>query len=137
MTGPIRVLVMEAGDRQPALTQGVRRVIQALRVEIVDEMEAADAIVVIRTGVSESAAFQIAHNAFGGQRLPMFFAQWKHAPALRAEWHELGRLCRIGQGKFERPEQVRASLAAFLGYIDGVSRRREKRMIRMMEQLVA
>jgi hypothetical protein len=137
MTAPVRVFVVEAGDRQPALTHGVRRVIEALDVEIVEQVEAAGAMVVIRTGVSESAAFQIAHNAFGGPRLPMFFALWKQAPAAPPEWRELGRLCRIGQGKFDRPQQVRGSLAMFLGHIDGASRRREKRMIRLMEQLVA
>lgn len=137
MTGPIRVYVMQAGDRHPALTLGVRRVIEALDVEIVDEAEAADAMVVIRTGASESAAFEVAHNASGGHRLPMFFAVWKHAPVTPAESQELGRLCRIGQGTFERPEQIRPSLSAFLGHIDGASRRREKRMIRLMEQLVA
>jgi len=137
MSGPLRVYVVEAGDGQPALTQGIRLVIEALDAEVVDQVDSGDAMVVIRTGVSESAAFEVAHNAFGGPRLPMFFAIWKHAPAAPAVWHEADRLCRTGYAKFERAEQVRTKLAAFLGHIGGSNRRREQRMIRLMEQLVA
>lgn len=136
MTGPLRVYVVEAGDGQPALTQGVRQVIDGLDAEVVGHLEAADAIVVIRTAASESAAFEVAHNAFGGPRLPMFFALWKHAPAAPCVRHEVDRLCRTGYAKFERAEQVRTKLAAFLGHIGGANRRREQRMIRLMEQLV-
>ena len=137
MTDRLGVFVVEAGDRHASLTRGIRQLIGALGAEAVDRLDAADALVVLRTGTSESAAFEIARNAFGGSRLPMFFALWKHAPEPPDVWREVDRLCRTGYAKFERVEQVRAKLAAFLGRIDGASRRRERQMIRLMEQLVA
>ena len=34
----------------------------------------ADAMIIIRTNLSESGAFEVAYNVFGGKKIPMFFA---------------------------------------------------------------
>jgi hypothetical protein len=41
------------------------------RLELLNQ---AEAVVVIRTGISESGAFELAYNIFGGNRVPVFFA---------------------------------------------------------------
>ena len=40
----------------------------------------ADAFINIRTGMSESTAFEIACNLLGDNPIPMFFAVWRNAP---------------------------------------------------------
>src|SRR5262249_30208791 len=39
-----------------------------------DLLNQADVMIVIRTGLSESGAFEVAYNIFGGKRVPVFFA---------------------------------------------------------------
>jgi carbamoyl-phosphate synthase large subunit len=40
----------------------------------------ADAMLIVRTCLSESGAFEVAYNIFGGKRIPMFFAIWSGSP---------------------------------------------------------
>ena len=47
---------------------------------IIRLLNQADVMVVIRTGLSESGAFELAYNIFGGRRVPVFFAIWKNTP---------------------------------------------------------
>ena len=47
------------------------------RLQLIDQ---ADAIVVIRTGLSESTAFELAYSMFGRPPAPIFFAIWDQAP---------------------------------------------------------
>jgi carbamoyl-phosphate synthase large subunit len=73
-----------------------------------------DVMIVIRTGLSESGAFEVAYNVFGGRRVPMFFAVWQNAPIKTTLLRELDEFCQAEYRVFEHPEELRASLAAFL-----------------------
>jgi carbamoyl-phosphate synthase large subunit len=100
-------------------------------------LTSADAMLIVRTGPSESAAFEIAYNVFGGPRVPMFFALWWHAPAHATMLRELDQVESAESAVFVRADELRAKLEAFLERAAEESRQRERRMIRMMERLVA
>ena len=123
--------------RERTLIQNVLQILDSLDVELVDRLDSADAMVIIRSGVSESAAFDAAYNVFAGPRVPMFLASWKHAHSQAAVWRDLDRVCRTEYALFDRPDELRRPLAAFLEHVAGESRRRDRRMMRMMEHLVA
>jgi len=44
-----------------------------------DLLDRADLMIVIRTGLSESTAFEVAYNIFGSKGVPVFFAIWDQA----------------------------------------------------------
>ena len=74
------------------------------------QISQADAIVVIRTGLSESTAFELAYNIFGGPAVPIFFAIWHQAPLKTSLLQDLQeivsvRLCNV----FEPGRACRAS----------------------------
>jgi hypothetical protein len=73
----------------------------------------ADAMVVIRTGLSESGAFEVAYNIFGGSRAPVFLAIWKNAPIETTLLRELDELVPIRYVTFADPLELRASLLEF------------------------
>jgi hypothetical protein len=79
-------------------------------------------MLVVRTGPSESAAFETAYNVFGGPRVPMLFALWKHAPAQAAMLRELEQIGRAESEMFSRAEELRVRLEAFLGHAAEESR---------------
>jgi carbamoyl-phosphate synthase large subunit len=73
----------------------------------------ADAVVVIRTGLSESGAFELAYNIFGGRRVPVFFAIWKNTPIETTLLRELEDLVPIRYVFFGDPIELRAPLQEF------------------------
>jgi carbamoyl-phosphate synthase large subunit len=77
-------------------------------------LQAADAMVFIRTSLSESGAFEAAYNVYAGRRVPMFFAIWKHAPIKTTLLRDLDEFCTAEYVTFETPEELRSSLARFL-----------------------
>jgi carbamoyl-phosphate synthase large subunit len=77
-------------------------------------LQAADAIVFIRTSLSESGAFEAAYNVYGGPRVPMFFAVWKHAPIKTTLLRDLDEFCTAEYVTFETPEELRLSLISFM-----------------------
>lgn len=77
-------------------------------------LRAADAMVFIRTGLSESGAFEAAYNVYGGRRVPMFFAVWKHAPIKTTLLRDLDEFCTTEYVTFENPEELRLSLSSFM-----------------------
>jgi carbamoyl-phosphate synthase large subunit len=56
-------------------------------------LQSAEAMVFIRTSLSESGAFEAAYNVYGGPRVPMFFAIWKHAPIKTTLLRDLDEFC--------------------------------------------
>lgn len=77
-------------------------------------LQAADAMVFIRTSLSESGAFEAAYNVYGGPRVPMFFAIWKHAPIKTTLLRDLDEFCTTEYVTFENPEELRPRLMTFL-----------------------
>ena len=77
-------------------------------------MRNADAFINIRTAMSESTAFEVAYNIFGGENIPMLFAVWRHAPiktTLIRELHDLGHVTYV---EFDKPRDLRRPLWNFL-----------------------
>jgi hypothetical protein len=152
LEAPLRVFVTEgspeSGERGHAAVREIREILESLGAEVVrgpedaglpvrlGMLDSADAMLIVRTGPSESAAFEIAYNVFGGPRVPMFFALWKHAAASGSVL-ELEQVRPAESAAFGRAEELRGKLKAFLKRAAEESRNRERRMIRMMERLVA
>ena len=149
---PIRVFVAELCSRSPrerAISQSVLDLLVSLGAEVVTGTEterqvgslsarlalldSADAIVVVRTGRNEAAAFEAGYNLLGGTKAPLFLADWKQAREHSERWQELG----AEYGTFREVDELREPLAAFLGKIAERHRRRDRRMLRLMEELVA
>jgi hypothetical protein len=126
---PVRVFVTEgspeSGERGKAAVREILDILGSLGADVVAGPESAalpvrlgmlnsaDAMLVVRTGLSESAAFEIAYNLFGGPRVPMFFALWKHAAGPSA-MRELEQIAPAESATFGRGEELRGKLEAFL-----------------------
>ena len=87
---------------------------QNFRLVRLSMLAAADAMIVIRTSLSESGAFEAAYNVFGGRQVPMFFAVWKNAPIKTTLLRELDEFCEAEYVTFEHPEELREPLTRFL-----------------------
>ena len=80
----------------------------------------ADAFINIRTGLSESTAFEIAYNLFGGNPIPMFFAIWRNTPiktTLIRDLHDMGDVTYV---EFDKPRELRRPLWTFLKHVCGL-----------------
>ena len=77
------------------------------------QLRRADALLYIRTAMSESGAFEVCYNVFAEPRAPMFFAVWKHAPIKTTLLRDLGEVCDVTYREFEDPEELRADLELF------------------------
>lgn len=75
-------------------------------------LDRADAMLVIRTGLSESGAFEIAYNAYG-RKIPLFFAVWSGAPIKTTLLQELEHVCPAQYVTFADAAELRAPLTAF------------------------
>lgn len=78
----------------------------------------ADAFVVIRTSLSESTAFEVAYNCFGGRRVPTFFAVWDQAPIKTTLLRELSDLVPVEYHTFSAPQDLVAPLQRFFQAIE-------------------
>ena len=74
-------------------------------------------MVVIRTGLSESASFELAYNIFGGRRVPVFFAVWDQAPIKTTLLRDLDELIPARYVTFSRPEELKEPLIDFIGEV--------------------
>jgi len=74
----------------------------------------ADAMFVIRTGLSESGSFEVAYNIFGGRRVPMFFAVWAQSPIKTTLLRELQEIADATYATFQAPWQIEKPLREFL-----------------------
>jgi carbamoyl-phosphate synthase large subunit len=79
----------------------------------------ADAMIVIRTGLSESGAFEVAYNVFGGNGAPVFFAIWEQAPLKTTLLRALPEFIPARYVTFSRPEELRQPLLEFLSACAG------------------
>ncbi|MGK7897724.1 MAG: hypothetical protein AB4372_29930 [Xenococcus sp. (in: cyanobacteria)] len=84
------------------------------RLQLLDE---ADAMIIVRTSLSESGAFEVAYNTFGGRKIPMFFAVWRQAPIKTTLLRELDELCCATYIMFDNPEDLVAPLLEFLAAV--------------------
>jgi carbamoyl-phosphate synthase large subunit len=67
---------------------------QNYRRDRLQRIDQADAIIVIRTGLSERTAFEVAYSIFGRPTVPIFFAIWDQAPiktTLLRDLHEIAK----------------------------------------------
>jgi carbamoyl-phosphate synthase large subunit len=74
----------------------------------------ADAMIVVRTNLSESGAFEIAYNIFGGHKIPIFFAVWRQAPIKTTLLQDLDELCSVTYATFDHPEELILPFTQFL-----------------------
>ena len=86
-----------------------------------DLLNQADVMIVIRTGLSESGAFEVAYNIFGGKRVPAFFAVWDQAPIKTTLLRDLDELVPVRYVTFSSPEELRQPLLDFLSAFAGIS----------------
>jgi carbamoyl-phosphate synthase large subunit len=77
-------------------------------------------MIVIRTGLSESGAFEVAYNIFGGKRVPIFFAVWDQAPIKTTLLRDLDELVPVRYVTFSSPEELRQPLLDFLSAFVGI-----------------
>src|SRR6516225_8701924 len=82
------------------------------RLQLLDQ---ADAIVVIRTGLSESTAFELAYNIFGRPPAPIFFAIWDQAPIKTTLLRELNEIVPVRYVTFSKPAELTGPLLDFFG----------------------
>jgi len=82
------------------------------RLQLLDQ---ADAIVVIRTGLSESTAFELAYNIFGRSPAPIFFAIWDQAPIKTTLLRELNEIVPVRYVTFSDPAELTRPLLDFFG----------------------
>jgi hypothetical protein len=74
----------------------------------------ADVMLVVRTGLSESGAFEVAYNIYGGRRIPMLFAVWDEAEIKTTLLRDLDDLAKVRYVRFSDPSAVAGELARFL-----------------------
>ena len=74
----------------------------------------ADVMLVVRTGLSESGAFEVAYNIYGGRRIPMLFAVWDEAEIKTTLLRDLDDLAKVRYVRFSDPAAVASELARFL-----------------------
>jgi hypothetical protein len=112
----------ELDTGRPFTPQNVR----AARLGLLNQ---AEAMVVIRTGVTESGAFEVAYNIFGGRKAPIFFAIWKEVSFDTTLLRDLNELVPTRYVTFADPIELREPLLDFLegcarsraGYLQEVS----------------
>ena len=78
-----------------------------------ERLDCADAMVVIRTGLSESTAFELAYNIFGGPSAPIFFAIWDQAPIKTTLLRGLNEIVTARYVTFSNPKELMGPLRDF------------------------
>lgn len=91
---------------------------QNFRAARLEPLSRADAMVVIRTGLSESGAFELAYNIFAGRRVPVFFAIWKDAPLETTLLRDLDELAPTRYVTFADPIELGPP---FLEFFEGAA----------------
>ena len=80
------------------------------RLRLIDQ---ADSMVVIRTGLSESTAFEVAYNIFARPAVPIFFAVWDQAPIKTTLLRDLHEIVPVRYATFSKPEELAQPLLDF------------------------
>jgi carbamoyl-phosphate synthase large subunit len=76
-------------------------------------LDAADVMVNIRVGMSESSAFELAYHIFKGRRTPLLFLVWKGAPIKTTLIRELDDLLDVTYLEFDHVDELRAGVHQF------------------------
>ncbi len=76
-------------------------------------LDDAEAMIIIRTGLSESSAFEVAYNVMQ-QRIPMFFAIWHPARIKTTLLQQLEDRCAVEYHTFTAAVDLRVPLLRFL-----------------------
>jgi len=74
----------------------------------------ADAMIILRTGLSESTAFELAHNIFEGPGIPVWMAIAAGAPIKTTLLRDLHDLCEISYHMFDDVASLELPLEAFV-----------------------
>jgi carbamoyl-phosphate synthase large subunit len=77
-------------------------------------MRQADGIIVIRTALSESTAFEISYNIFGGSRVPIFFAVSDKSPIKTTLLKDLDDYIEVKYHTFTDPNELLIPLGDFV-----------------------
>lgn len=77
-------------------------------------LSSADVMLVVRTGLSESGAFEIAYNIFGGRRIPILFAVWDEAEIKTTLLRDLDDLAKVRYVRFSDPASLAEHFAQFV-----------------------
>jgi hypothetical protein len=77
-------------------------------------LSSADVMLVLRTGLSESGAFEIAYNIFGGRRIPILFAVWDEAEIKTTLLRDLDDLAKVRYVRFSDPASLAEQFARFV-----------------------
>jgi carbamoyl-phosphate synthase large subunit len=80
------------------------------RLSLIDK---SDAFINIRTGMSESGAFELAYNVFN-KGLPIFFAVWENSPIRTTLLKDLDKICDATYVHFNAAEYLEKPLEKFL-----------------------
>jgi carbamoyl-phosphate synthase large subunit len=87
---------------------------QSFRSKRLKLIEEADVMMIVRTSLSESGAFEVAYNIFGGKKAPIFFAIWKAAPIKTTLLRELDDLVQVNYITFDNPEDIALPFVDFI-----------------------
>lgn len=80
-------------------------------------LDTADAIIHIRTGLSESSSFEIAYNIFKGKKAPILFCVWKNSPIKTTLLKDLDDLCDANYIEFSDFSDLESTIIDFLAKI--------------------
>lgn len=72
-----------------------------------------DVFINIRTGMSESSAFEMAYNVYNN-KIPMFIAIWDKAPIKTTMLRDLDDLCYVEYFSFSDPEELYLPVKKFI-----------------------
>jgi carbamoyl-phosphate synthase large subunit len=86
---------------------------QNFRKDRLQRIDQADAIVVIRTGLSESTAFEVAYSIFERPAVPIFFAIWDQAPIKTTLLRDLNEIGPVRYATFSNPDELAEPLLDF------------------------
>ncbi len=81
-----------------------------------DLLSRSNGIVVVRTGLSESTAFEISYNIFGGKKIPMFFAIHEDAAMKNTLLRDLEDMIDVFYHPFRDPCELKEPLEKFFHY---------------------
>jgi anthranilate/para-aminobenzoate synthase component II len=91
---------------------------QNVRTTRLSLLKKADGLVVIRTAKSESTAFELSYNIYGGRRVPVFFAVSEKAPIRTTVLKDLEDQVDVHYRTFKRPEELLIPLQNFIYEIE-------------------
>jgi carbamoyl-phosphate synthase large subunit len=118
--GPVTLLpypaAQHAGTFKEAFTEetGLPFTPAAFRAWRLGLLDSAQAMLVVRTELSESGAYEVAYNVHAGPRLPVFFAVHDSCPIRTTLLQDLAQLVDARYHSFEQAWELAGPLQSFL-----------------------